>query len=372
MPAGVLCLPFSGDQTLELSFMQGQVGQDGGSLRMEYLWRMDIRPPEVIVTRALPSGQELFAIPLDGGSPGWQLTRAGGQVYNYKASPDGEQIAFSVMNQAKGMDLWFVNRDGSGQKKVLDCGTDRCTTPAWSPDMKEIVYTRQNAGLDPNGPLGAPRTWLFDVLNGQTTPFFSDPQVIGYGANWSPDGRWLSIWNGSEGGIQIVNRETAETYVLESPRGDTGSWSADSHSLFFSDMIIGDTSYHDVVLKADILTQSVTTVLGKNTTGGGYSINNPIVNPGDGWVAVAVQPNVKIPGRMLVLMNPDTNEEVKISSDLSSIPSFLSWTPDGRYLLYQLDYLSGKEDSVEIWQWERATGLSTLVSKGDRWPQWLP
>lgn len=364
--------PLPSDGPVGFTFQSGRAGVNGESIRRDFRWSAVLRRPEVIATHKIQEGYELFAFDMDGQSPPRQITDTKGQVYNYKASPDGEHIALTLANTEKGMDLWLIKRDGSDLRLALKCGLDRCMTPTWSPDMKEIIYTRQNAGLEPDGPPGAPRTYILDLSAGQTAPLFEDSQVIGFDAAWSPDGKWLSIWNGAKGGIQIVNRENSEGFLVESFSGNLGSWSSDSLSLYFANTIIGESSYRSVVFQADIATRTISTILGGNLSGLGASYENPAVNPADGSLAVAVQPNVKIPGRKLQVLDPESGKGVQITSDLSVIPSFYSWTPDGSRLVYQLDYLMGKTHDVEIWQWERQSGVSTLVARGERWPQWLP
>ena len=152
--------------------------------------------------------------------------------------------------------------------------------------MQELAYTRESTGLDPNGPKGAPRIWILDVKSGQTAPLFADPQKIGYGPKWSPDGQWLSIWNGLQGGIQVVNRRTGDTFMLESANGDVGCWTPDSQFLYFSNMVSGETGFRNVVLRADIDNRSISTILGGNVEGGGLSVDSPVCSPADKWVAV--------------------------------------------------------------------------------------
>jgi Tol biopolymer transport system component len=58
--------------------------------------------------------------------------------------------------------------------------------------------------------------------------------------------------------------------------------------------------------------------------------------------------------------------------DLSRIPGFYSWTPDGEYLIFQLYTLGRNENDVEIWVWDQKMGESKLITTGVRAPQWLP
>jgi Tol biopolymer transport system component len=364
--------PLASGQTIVFQFQPGQAGKNGESIRQSIQWEAAVREPQVVATRSDDNGKELFTISLADDPAAAQLTYTNGLVFDFQASPDGEQVAFSVVNDQKGFDLWIIGRDGSNQRMLLECGLDRCSAAAWSPDQHELAYTRESAGVDPDGPRGAPRIWILDVQSGQTAALFSDSQKIGYGPKWSPDGQWLSIWNGVEGGIQVVNRKSGETFLLPSSNGDVGCWTADSQYLYYSDMVGGEAGFRNVVYRADIASQTITTMLGGNVEGGGLSVDGPECSLTDAWVAVRVQPNVKIPGAELFLLNPGTQSGLTITDDLSRIPGFHSFTPDGELLVFQSDVLGGKETDVEIWVWERTDGEARLLITGYRSPQWLP
>jgi Tol biopolymer transport system component len=352
-------MPLPSNQMITFRFNPGQAGQNGEMASGLNQWEVKVRSPRIIGIRK-------------DGSSEMQLTDTNDSVYDYHASPDGESVVFSVMNDLKGVDLWIVQRDGSGQHKLLDCGADRCYTPAWSPLMGELAYTRESAGLTPDGPNGAPRIWILDAISGKTSPLFADQQKIGYGPKWSPDGLWLSIWDGLHGGIQVVNRKTGESFMLESANGDAGSWTLGSQFLYYSNVVLGGASFRNVVLKADIGNRSISTLFGGNTEGSGFSIDDPVCSPKDNWVAVTIQPNMKIPGAKLYLLNTDTDDSKLIMDDLSRNPSFYSWDTNGDRLVFQLNLLSGKENDVEIWVWDWNLEAAKKITDGSRTPQWLP
>lgn len=365
--------PFTAGQSVQLRFKSGTVGQNGETLQVNQSWQATIRQPLVVVSTAKKdSGQELYTLTPSEGQTLKPLTQTGGAIFDYTPSPDGEAVVFSVVNNKKGTDLWEVQRDGTNQRLLLDCGADRCSTPAWSPISREMAYSRESAGIDPNGPKGAPRVWLLNLDSGQSTPLFSDPQKIGYGPTWSPDGKWLTIWNGTEGGIQVVDRKTGETIFLKSSNGESGSWSRDSKSLYYSDIVLGDSSFRNVVLKADIESGTISTILGGNVEGDGLSVNHPVCNPQNDWVAAAVQPDVRLPGKELVLLNPGSKDGISVMDDLTRLPGFFNWNPTGDRLVFQQDILGSSEYSVEVWVWDQKGGKAYKIADGARFPHWLP
>jgi Tol biopolymer transport system component/uncharacterized protein YraI len=65
-------------------------------------------------------------------------------------SPDGTQVAFtrwSGSNNGSPGNLWVINLDGSGERKVLTLDVAQPKSPTWSPDGKQIVIQYQNGGV---------------------------------------------------------------------------------------------------------------------------------------------------------------------------------------------------------------------------------
>ncbi len=110
-------------------------------------------------------------------------------------SPDGTRVVF-CSNRGDNWDLWLVNRDGTGLRRLThDVGDE--VAPCWAADASKIAFakwTRQTRRWE---------VWTLDVEQPGVRRFLA----CGMNPDWSPDGsrlafqrarrpgsRWFSIW----------------------------------------------------------------------------------------------------------------------------------------------------------------------------------
>jgi dipeptidyl aminopeptidase/acylaminoacyl peptidase len=140
------------------------------------------------------------------------LVRPDGQVvvldsnpydFNPSISPDGSTVVFArlVPQNIQGVvwpsNLFVVNADGSGLKRVASGGGSQLSEPAFSPDGSTIAYKCQpaNAFGAACGPLpdGSTRAYATLLMNADG----SDKRVIlldqgTQSLSWSADGKWIA------------------------------------------------------------------------------------------------------------------------------------------------------------------------------------
>jgi Tol biopolymer transport system component len=115
-------------------------------------------------------------------------------------SPDGRRIAFESNWQ-----VWVMNADGSGQRPLTRKGAHNFDH-AWSPDGKRIAFERGKRQRDPCS--GCPGSWGFDVYvmnadgSGQRRLTRGGSQP-----HWSPDGRRIAFVGkrGGDADIYVMN-----------------------------------------------------------------------------------------------------------------------------------------------------------------------
>ena len=97
-------------------------------------------------------------------------------------SPSGDKLAFSWLHKvplgefADTQTIYIINRDGTGLQHVLDEGTGRESSPVWSPQGDEILYTQYIQGE---------QMQIFKVgLDGREPVQLTDPTFWHFTGDW--------------------------------------------------------------------------------------------------------------------------------------------------------------------------------------------
>jgi len=172
---------------------------------------------------------DLYTVPTSGGDAR-RLTDGMPWDCQPRFSPDGKHIAF-ISDRSGSDNLWVINPDGTGAKKVSDETDDLLGSPAWSPDGNYIVVRKY--GPYPGGTdyLRWTSLWLFHKDGGKGIELVKgkgDTQISS-GAAFSPDGKLAYFsshpgtykYNVDIGRFQVYtfNRETSETQKITSEYG---------------------------------------------------------------------------------------------------------------------------------------------------------
>ncbi|MDR3573490.1 MAG: Ig-like domain-containing protein [Anaerolineaceae bacterium] len=363
--------PFQPDQQYSVTLQRGALGTSGEKISQDKTWHFKLRSQMIVYISAEPNRSELWTVGIIGNDAPRQLTHTNGSVYDYAASPDGEQVVYSVLNQQKGFDLWITDRDGQNNHVLLNCGGDRCYSVAWSPDLSKLAYTRQNAGLSPTAPLGAPRPWLLDPNTGETSPLYSDSQKLGYGPVWSPDGQKIASWDGVSGGIRIYNSQSKTDVLIPDQSGLVGSWSLDSRQMYYTDIVENSTTAQTRVFTANAASGQTQQILDR----AGFNINGnydvPVLSPKGNWMAAGIQSLSGSATYQMRLLTMDKGQDQEITNDPDSTDLDYSWNNRGTGLLFQKMPLTANEASeVDIWWLDRRQ--LQIIAKDASTPSWLP
>lgn len=142
---------------------------------------------------------DLYTLPIGGG----KATRlTGGMAWDCmpRWSPDGRSIAF-ISDRDGSDNLWIVNVDGTGARRLTKEVDNALSSPVWTPDGQYLIARRFGPYPSAENYLTNVPLWIFHKDGGtgaELYPARANAKTTNTGATLSPDGRF--VYFGSHGG----------------------------------------------------------------------------------------------------------------------------------------------------------------------------
>ncbi len=169
---------------------------------------------------------DLYLIPVTGG----KATRlSSGPAYDVqpKFSPDGERIAFTS-DRGGGDNIWTMNVDGTDVEQVTKESFRLLNGPTWTPDGEYILARKH---FTSTRSLGAGEIWMYHASGQgssglQITERKNDQQDQGNEIALSPDGRYIYFSEDVSGGstFQYNKDPNAQIYAIRRLDRETGKF----------------------------------------------------------------------------------------------------------------------------------------------------
>ncbi len=154
------------------------------------LWVMDLADPE--------NPTQLTTSPAADVEPRW--------------SPDGSMVLFGSPEGGNTNDIFVINADGSGRRRLLDWPDSHEWGAVWSPDGKYIAFTSEKDG-----------NYQIYVMpfegEGEPVNLMQDKSFYTY-PDWSPDGQWLVFVSDLSGNWDIWKMNVAKCLEARLSGGD--------------------------------------------------------------------------------------------------------------------------------------------------------
>jgi Tol biopolymer transport system component len=230
-------------------------------------------------------------------------------------------------------DLYTMNADGTGLQTVA--GRDGAEFDgAWSPDGSQIVYRDSRRGINEDDEV------YVVASDGSEPRNLTNNPANEWGPDWSPDGEWIAFNSdrdvGPLSGYLVRPDGTDLRRINADVWFEYPSFSPDGRQIVFEGAIGSDYE----VWVVDIAT-GVTVRLTNSLGGDGW----PVWSPDGSTIAFTTERDdcARVPldqdcwrtgepgeHRDVWLMNPDGTNQRRVSPEHGQ---FVSWSPDGKYLL---------------------------------------
>ena len=330
----------------------------------------DLQQASVIYTALDDNNRyQLFIVPASGGQVE-QITEEEKGIWNYAVSPNRSTVIYATPDEVNGTRLWQLIPATAERNQLLDCPDASCSDIVWRPDGLGILYSRLEYGAGSNAS-GIPSIWWLDLTTHETAPLFQDAQMPGFSPQWSHDGKWLSYTSINPQEIKIYNIETGASQSLPTQTGSPAVWSPTGDTLLLVDIEEVRELYLPKLFRFDLAGQKLTAL----------DVNQPIDerlpswSPGGKWIAVVRREwgtDIPVRGNQIWLMRPDGGEAQALTQDHEVIHGQPVWSPDGRFLLYDVNSasISGTYYGINILDIE-TRDVYEIATPGNR-PAWLP
>jgi len=257
-------------------------------------------------------------------------------LWDVVLSPEGTRLAFVAYDEKSTQQIFVVNTDGTGEKKLTD-DTNKKWGLAWGKDKMAYISFGKD-GLEKIFVINPDGTGNAQLILDNTRQGDFERYMVAWGApSWGPDGSLLAYTSLDEIAnpkIYIVNADgTGKRLVMDdSFKQWSPSFSPDTKSIVY-------VSYPETKNKDELFTVEISGIARKQLTFDEIKKNYPVWGP-DGTIVFVSYENVTSSGEKLFAINRDgTNKRMFINADYKQRnPSF---SLDGRKFAYAAIDIAG-------------------------------
>jgi dipeptidyl aminopeptidase/acylaminoacyl peptidase len=268
------------------------------------------------------------------------------------------KIAFSQVTQGSDSQINLVNDDGSGLSQIPGVCCGKNTHPRWSPDGTQIVLTS-------NFPDGNDEIYTMNADGSGRKRLTDNPAVDEFPA-WSPDGTKIAFSSNRDAGafhIYVMNADgTGQRRLTPSPSGggDYPAWSSDGTRIAFSFIPLGGNF--------DIYVINVDGTGLKNITNDPGNDLYPSWSPDDSKIVFS---SLRGNAQSVYVMNADGSNQTRLTTgDADDSPS---WSPNGTKIVFSRLTLSVGNSDLFVMNSDGSNLIRvTTSSLHDLFPSWQP
>jgi Tol biopolymer transport system component len=301
-------------------------------------------------------------------------------VLEFTANNAGNKIYFSSSNASGGADLYEIDlieetnaADNSYQpKKLLDCGSAQCRSPAISYDSKNLAF--EYLISSPKGELGPAQIRNLDLVDFHVRPIGQALHETIQPA-WSSTG-WLAFYDQTSQAYKVINPTTNVRLELLNQTGQPGNWSPDG--AFY---LAPEIMYYPAAGDTETGISHLFRYGAQAGTSGDLSKENNVedvegVYSPDGESIAFSRKYLDMErwsfGRQIWIMNPDGSGSHPITDEPDYNHYDLAWSWDNHMLAYVRFDETNLYEPPELWMININGSNPTQLVVGGYSPLWIP
>ncbi len=308
--------------------------------------------------------KQLFIVDTKGSEPR-QITDAAKGVVDFAVSPDQKQVIYIEQTEEIEYEFWLMNPDGTENRLVASCKEAQCGQPIWSPDGQNVSFMNTWRSAQMDRQLALSSLWWFDVASGEAQSVFQEDRLPGTNPRWSPNGEWLSY--ATPEGIRLYNLESGENRMIKNTLRAAAQWSPDGKSILLRDVVIKNDQFVTQLFLYDLSSDTITNLNADENMENILAAWSP-----DGKFISVVRRDLSNPrGDQIWIMRADGSEAHAITNAPAVLHGNLNWSPDGKYLLYDLYLLDTFPIESRLEMLNIKTGEVTNLEAEGYNPKWI-
>jgi Tol biopolymer transport system component len=320
----------------------------------------------VYLAKGAHNRYQLFSLnPADRNPVGTPLTQLDTDILDFTIN-DYQEIAFTTADLDESSDIWLLVPNDEEPQKVVDCVEVACKNPRWSPKLALFIYEKRPI-INGEVRQETPTLWWFDLPTGQSVAVFDSPDWIGQDARFSADGESITYVVPIIDEAQIFHIPTGEISGISSRTGTPLEWGL-GDDIYFSALLVRNERAMIHILKTNRDGNELIDLSGTEAVveDAGY-----LVSPSGEQLLFTRKPPRSSSGRQIWVMGINGEEPRSLTAEQAVQHGAVSWSNDGRQLLYQRFDLTELNAKPAIWTIDIETEKTTFLTAGTR-PQWVP
>lgn len=342
-------------------------------------WTFTVGDPAIAFLLRSGDTANLYSLPAEGTADPTAISQERFGIDRFAISPDGGRFVYAALRADGGADLKSQAR-GAEAAMLLDCGGDRCTAPAFSPDGARLAYERH-----PQGRFEQSTVEVLDLATQARSVLSTDASHLAQAPAFARDGR-LAYLDLVDQVVVIHDFTSGSDRRIPDASGEMGAWSPDGAYLVFPQITseppptplpgtpapaLQLDTFFSHLARVDTTSGAASNLSGSGAVEDAAADFSPA---GDVLVFGRKQllQTTWTPGRQLWLMHADGSGARPLTNDPLFNHSSFAWAPDGGRLVYVRFDVTDPSSTPEIWiMGADGSGARKLVAGGFL-PVWLP